>query len=84
MDNFIIAFIIFLVFSFASRVINENGNKKLDQEKKAALIDLFSGSRIYSLGILICIVAFLAHAHIVFISSKSSASVSSDIDPING
>jgi hypothetical protein len=58
MDNFMIAVILFLVFSFVSRALNENANKKLDPEKKATLIDLFSKNRIYSFAILIGIISF--------------------------
>jgi hypothetical protein len=36
--------ILFLGFIFLSRSINEKANKKLDQEKKAQLIDLFSNN----------------------------------------
>jgi divalent metal cation (Fe/Co/Zn/Cd) transporter len=56
MDNFIIAFILLLGVVFISRMINEKANKKLDQAKKAELIDLFSSTRIYSFGVLIVII----------------------------
>jgi hypothetical protein len=50
MDNFMIAFVIVLVTMFVARTINEKATKKLDQGKKAELIDLFSNSRIYTTG----------------------------------
>lgn len=37
-----------LVILLVSRVLSERALKKLDQEKKVALLDLFSGKRIYS------------------------------------
>lgn len=51
-----IAVIILLGFTFVSRAINEKANKKLDADKKAELIDLFSKNRIYSFAILIFII----------------------------
>jgi hypothetical protein len=56
MDNFMIAFILLLGFIFASRTINVRATKKLEPEKKAELIDLFSGNGILTFGILIGIV----------------------------
>lgn len=53
MDNFMISFIIFIVAIFFSRKIIEKANKKLDQEKKAALIDVFSRDRIWTYGMLL-------------------------------
>lgn len=53
MDNMIIAFIVFLGFIFAARYLGEKANKKLDTEKKAELIDLFSKGRVLTFGILI-------------------------------
>lgn len=55
MDNFMISFIILLCSTFLSRIINERANKKLSQEHKIALMDLFSSSRIYTSGLLIVI-----------------------------
>ncbi len=52
-----IAFVIVLVTMFIARSINERATKKLDQVKKAELIDLFSNSRIYTTGILIVIIS---------------------------
>ena len=57
MDNLMIAVIVMLVFVFISRTINEKANKKLDQNKKAELIDLFSKDRTYTFGALILIIA---------------------------
>lgn len=57
MDNYMIGVIVLLVFIFASRAINEKANKKLEQDKKAQLIDLFSKNRVYTFGILIVILA---------------------------
>ena len=56
MDNYMIGFVLLLGLIFISRTINEKANKKLDQDKKAALIDIFSKSRIYTFGILIGII----------------------------
>jgi hypothetical protein len=56
MDTFIISFTLLLGVVFLSRMINEKANKKLDQTKKAELVDLFSSSRIYSFGALIVII----------------------------
>ncbi len=57
MDNFMPSFIIFLVLILVSRVINEKANKKLTQEKKAELIDLFSKNRITTYAFIIVIFA---------------------------
>lgn len=51
-----IAFVLLLGFFFVSRTIGERASKKLDQEKKASLIDLFSDGRAYSYVILISII----------------------------
>jgi len=56
MDNFMISFVLLLGFILASRVISASATKKLEQDKKAALIDLFSGSGIYTLVILVGII----------------------------
>lgn len=56
MDNFIFPFLVLMVVVFISRIINEKATKRLDQEKKAALIDLFSKRRIYTWGILLGII----------------------------
>ena len=53
-----IAFLLILGLFFTSRAMNEKATKKLDQDKKAALIDLFSESRISTFGILIGIIIF--------------------------
>lgn len=53
MNKFIISFIILFGTFFISRIIIEKATKKLDQDKKAALIDLFSKARVYSFGITI-------------------------------
>ena len=52
-----IAFVVLLVMIFVSRTLSEKANKKLDQEKKAKLIDLFSKGRTINFGILIAIIA---------------------------
>jgi VIT1/CCC1 family predicted Fe2+/Mn2+ transporter len=57
MDNFMIAFIILMLTLFVSRMVNEKANKKLDQNKKAELIDVFSKGRVYTFGALIIIIA---------------------------
>lgn len=51
-----IAFVLLLGLMFFSRTINEKATKKLDQDKKAALVDLFSSGRVYTFGILIGII----------------------------
>lgn len=51
-----IALLVILGIMFLSRTLNENANKKLDQDKKAELVDLFSKDRIYNFGFLIIIV----------------------------
>ena len=56
MDNFMIAFVVLLVAISGYRMINDKANKKLEQDKKAALIDIFSNNRIWTYGILIAIV----------------------------
>ena len=56
MDNFMIAVVVLLVAIFSSRIINEKANKKLEQDKKAALIDIFSNNRMWTYGVLIAIV----------------------------
>lgn len=57
MNNLMVAIILLLGFVFIARMINENAMKKLEQDKKAALIDLFSKDRTYHFGILIAIIA---------------------------
>ncbi|MCO4294098.1 hypothetical protein NF867_14640 [Solitalea sp. MAHUQ-68] len=64
MDDFMIAIVLLLVTTFISRTISEKATKKLDQIKKAELIDLFSNGRIYAFGILIGIVVLF------FLSTK--------------
>ncbi len=66
-----IAILVILGIMFLSRTLNENANKKLDQDKKAELVDLFSKDRIFNFGILIIIVL------IFFINIKLNL-----IDPI--
>ncbi len=56
MDYGMIAILVILGIMFLSRTLNENANKKLDQDKKAELVDLFSKDRIYNFGILIIII----------------------------
>jgi hypothetical protein len=55
-DNLMIAFVLLLGCIFASRTISIRATKKLDQDKKALLMDLFSGVGIYTYGILIGII----------------------------
>lgn len=56
MDNFTIGFIFLLLVILASKILNASANKKLDHDKKAELVDLFSKQQIYSLGFLIVII----------------------------
>ena len=62
MDNFMISFMVLLVFIFGTRIISEKANKKLSVEKKAELIDLFSNTRTRTFGLIILIIGlyFLA------------------------
>jgi len=55
MDNVTIAFIILFVSMFGSSMIQAKSLKDLDQDKKVTLIELFSKSRFYFLGILLAI-----------------------------
>jgi len=71
MDNFMIAFVLLFGSIFISRIINEKATKKLDQDKKVALIDVFSNGRIYTFGILMGIIVLF------FISMKFNL-----IDPL--
>lgn len=57
MDNFMIAILVILLTSLVSRKINQTANKKLNEDKKAKLVDLFSKSGMYSFGVLIVILA---------------------------
>lgn len=57
MDNFMIAILVMLLTSLVSRKINQTANKKLNEDKKAKLVDLFSKSGMYSFGVLIVILA---------------------------
>jgi hypothetical protein len=56
MDKFIVPFLILLLSVFISRTLLDKANTKLDQDKKAALIDLFSGRRIWSFAWLMLII----------------------------
>lgn len=60
--DFMMAVIIFLVFIFVARIFDTNASKKLTDEKKVQLINLFSKARILNFGILILLVGvyFLA------------------------
>jgi hypothetical protein len=55
-NNYMIAIVTWLGFTFASRIINDRASKKLEQDKKAALIDLFSKSGRVTFGIMIVII----------------------------
>lgn len=58
MDNYYLAaIIVWLGMTFLSRRANDKANKSLDVEKKAALVDLASGNRTFSLVSVIGIVA---------------------------
>jgi hypothetical protein len=56
MDNNIIAILLLLLIIYATRTIIGISNKKLEQSKKAELVDLFSKDRIFTFGILIIII----------------------------
>jgi hypothetical protein len=49
--------VIFFVLIFISMFITNNANKKLDQEKRAGLISLFSRQRMITFGLLIVLIA---------------------------
>lgn len=51
------AFVLLLVVVLIARVINQRAYKKLEQEKKLELIDLFSNKSIYTFAILIAIIS---------------------------
>lgn len=50
-----LAFILLLGSVFLSRTINDKANQHLNQNQKADLVDLFSGSRPYTFGALVLI-----------------------------
>ena len=56
MDSFMLPFIVLMLSTFTARVINNHANKKLSQEKKAELIDIFSKSQTLTFGLIIGIV----------------------------
>jgi len=56
MNNILIAFVIFLILMFISRDIIDKANKKLEQDKKADLVKLFSNIKAFTFGILIAII----------------------------
>lgn len=56
MDPFFLGFIIVLGTTFASQAINQKATAKLEQEKKAELVDLFSKYRLYHFGIFFAII----------------------------
>lgn len=56
MDNQLIALLLLICIIYLSRAFIGISNKKLDQAKKAELIDLFSKDRFYTLGFLIIII----------------------------
>ena len=58
MTNLIIGVIILFVSLYISRSVSEKAVHKLSQEKKAALVDLFSGERKFSFIFLFIIVLF--------------------------
>lgn len=58
MENYLPALIVLLAFLLLSRLVNEKAMKKLEMDKKAALVDIFSKNRSWTLGILIAIFTF--------------------------
>lgn len=56
MDSFMLAVVVLFLSIVLSRIINERANRKLDQEKKASLIDIFAKDRITSIGVLLGII----------------------------
>lgn len=64
MDHFMLAFLLLMGNIFLSRYVNDRAIQKLEQDKKAQLVDLFSSRRNYSTFILFGIVAlFFAVIH---------------------
>lgn len=64
MDHFMLAFLLLIGSIFLSRYVNDRAIQKLEQDKKAQLVDLFSNRRNYSTFILFGIVAlFFAVIH---------------------
>lgn len=64
MDHFMLAFLLLMGSIFLSRYVNDRAIQKLEQDKKAQLVDLFSSRRNYSTFILFGIVAlFFAVIH---------------------
>src|SRR5690348_11520350 len=57
MSNLTILMLVFFVLIFTSMFITNNANKKLDQEKRAGLISLFSRQRMITFGLLIALKA---------------------------
>ena len=61
-DAFMFGFIMLMIAILISRIVSEKALKKLDADQRSLLIDQFSSQRIWSLGLIIVIVAgyFLA------------------------
>ncbi|NQZ45438.1 MAG: hypothetical protein HRT65_14120 [Flavobacteriaceae bacterium] len=57
MDNFFLSFLVFFGFIFVARLLSDRATKKLSDQKKAELIDLFSNSSKWSYGIVLLILA---------------------------
>jgi heme/copper-type cytochrome/quinol oxidase subunit 3 len=73
MDNFIAAFILMLGLNFIAQFINSKALKKLDDEKKLLLIDLFAASRINTFAVLFgIIVLFLLNLKFQLINPRVS------------
>lgn len=73
MDNFIAAFILMLGLNFIAQFINSKALKKLDDEKKLLLIDLFAASRINTFAVLFgIIVLFLLNLKFQLINPRIS------------
>jgi hypothetical protein len=73
MDNFIAAFILMLGLNFIAQFINNKALKKLDEENKLLLIDLFAASRINTFAVLFgIIVLFLLNLKFQMINARVS------------
>ncbi len=73
MDNFIAAFILMLGLNFIAQFINNKALKKLDEENKLLLIDLFAASRINTFAVLFgIIVLFLVNLKFQMINARVS------------
>ncbi|MDB5256876.1 MAG: hypothetical protein JWM14_1571 [Chitinophagaceae bacterium] len=55
MSPFLIAVLLFMLVYFIGKILNERATKLLEPDKKLALIDAFSGMRIYTISTVVAI-----------------------------